>query len=160
MRDVTLLIAVACVLAAGLPAVAQDTAIPEESKVGVEEKLGTVLPLDELTFYDEDGKEVALGTFFDRPVVLTLVYYRCPGICTPLLQEVAWVADQSDLIPGEDYRMVTISFDPEETHEMAKPKRTNMIAEIKSKDVPEDAWRFLTGEPENIDAITDLAGFY
>ena len=159
MRETKRLFTVCCVLATGLAAIAQ---VPgdDAGKVGVEEKLGTVLPLDELKFYDEDGQLIALSALFDRPVVLTLVYYRCPGICTPVLQEVAWVADNCDLVPGQDYRMVTVSFDPEETFELANPKRANMIAEIRSKDVPEDAWRFLTGDAGNINAITGMTGFY
>ena len=87
----------------------------DNPRIGVDERLGETIDLETLTFTDEDGKSILLKELFDRPIALTLIYYRCPGICTPLLQEVAWVADNCDLIPGEDYRLVTISFDPKDT---------------------------------------------
>ncbi|MHC4443860.1 MAG: SCO family protein [Planctomycetota bacterium] len=129
-------------------------------RVGVEERLGSIIPLEELSFTDEEGKSIALKELFDRPVALTLVYYRCPGICTPLLQEKAWVADNCDLAPGQDYRMITISFDPKETADLAKTKKANMLDLIKAKQIPTDGWRFLTGDEKNIRKITEAVGFY
>ena len=55
-------------------------------EIGIDEQLGKVLPLDSFTFADENGKPIVLSELFDRPIILTLVYFRCPGICTPLLQ--------------------------------------------------------------------------
>ncbi len=131
----------------------------EPVEVGIEEHLGQYIPLDELSFIDEDGKPIVLKELFDKPVVLTLVYYRCPGICTPLLQELVRVADNCDLTPGDDYRLVTISFDPREDATLAKTKKANMIAELKNKQVGPDDWRFLTGDEENIRRITEIVGF-
>ena len=143
-------------LTLGLPSLcpAQDL-----SKVGIVEHLGEMLPLDQLKFNDEDGNPVVLKDLFDRPVILTLVYYRCPGICTPLLQELVKNIDNCDLVPGVDYKIITISFDPAESHELAKPKKANMIGELKKKTMPPDAWRFLTGDEENIRKITEAMGF-
>lgn len=129
------------------------------SGVGIEEHLGSVLPLDSLHFRDEDGRPVTLRSLFDRPIVLTLVYFRCPGICTPLLNELARGMSECDLEPGKDYRAITISFDPGETPDLAKRKQTNMIAEVKNRTVSTDAWRFLTGDAENIRRITEAVGF-
>jgi protein SCO1/2 len=131
----------------------------EPEQIGIDEQLGERIPLEALSFFDEDGEPLALQELFDRPIVLTLVYYRCPGICTPLLQEVARVADHCDLVPGEDYRLVTISFDPKETAELAQPKKVNMLAEMTNHQVPPDGWRFLTGDAENIRRITEAVGF-
>ena len=128
-------------------------------QIGVEERLGEQVPLDELSFVDEDGQTIALKDLFDRPVVLTLVYFRCPGICTPLLNELAKVADNCELAPGEDYRLVTISFDPREKAKLAKLKKANMLKQLKKKQVPSDGWRFLTGDAENIRRITEAVGF-
>lgn len=128
-------------------------------RIGVEERLGETLPLDDLEFKDEEGKPIKLRELFDRPVALTHVYYRCPGICTPLLLELAHAVGQCDLKPGEDYRLVTISFDPTEDSELAKNKKNNMIAEVKNRQVPPDAWRFLVGDAENIRRVTELTGF-
>jgi protein SCO1 len=129
------------------------------AEVGIDERLGAVLPLNTLQFRDEDGRAITLGSLFDRPVVLTLVYFRCPGICTPLLNELARAMGECNLQPGKDYRAITISFDPTETPDLAKRKKTNMIAEVKGKEVPPDAWRFLTGDADNIRRITDAVGF-
>ena len=128
-------------------------------QIGIEERLGEVIALDTLSFVDEDGRPISLRSLFDRPVILTLVYYRCPGICTPLLQELAKVADLCDLVPGEDYRIVTISFDADESPELAKNKQTNMLATMGRKKMPREGWRFLTGDAGNIRALTEAAGF-
>jgi protein SCO1/2 len=127
--------------------------------VGIDEHLGEKVPLDKLKFYDESGAEVAFKELFDMPIVLTLVYYRCPGICTPVLQEVASAMGKTDLIPGVDYRAITVSFEPKETFEMAAMKKENMIAEVKNHDVPDQAWRFFTGTQENISALSNAVGF-
>jgi protein SCO1/2 len=129
-------------------------------KIGIEEHLDRVLPLDELTFTGEDGQKVVLRDLFDLPVVLTLVYFRCPGICTPLLNEVARMVDLSDLEPGKDYRLVTISFEPAETPDLARHKRDNLLATMKHRKLSPDAWRFLTGDQQNIRRITEDVGFY
>lgn len=131
-----------------------------EDEVGIEERLGEHLPLDGLTFYDEEGEAIEFRSLLDKPVALTLVYLRCPGICTPLLREVARVVDETeDLNPPEGFRLVSVSFDPTETYELAGPKRVNMLAEIDSKDVPLEGWRFLTGEAEPIQDLTEAVGF-
>jgi protein SCO1/2 len=149
-----------CVLFTLLLSVGSAGAEETEPRIGIEEHLGERIPLEELTFTDEEGAPLTLGTLFDRPVVLTLVYYRCPSICTPLLQEVAHVADLTDLEPGEDYRIVTISFDPNDSAELAKIKKANMLATLEHKQVPEDGWRFLTGEEDQIRRITEAVGFH
>jgi protein SCO1/2 len=131
----------------------------ESPRVGIDEHLGERIPLENLDFTDENGQPIALRSLFDKPVVLTLVYYRCPGICTPLLQELADVANKCEMEPGEDYRMVTISFEPNETAELARNKQANMIATLTNKQVSTDDWRFLTGDAENIQRITEAVGF-
>ncbi len=144
----------------GLLFVATDVrAADEPTRIGIVEHLGDRLPLQELSFLDEEGRPITLKELSDRPIVLTLVYYKCPGICTPLLQELAAAVDKCDLSPGEDYRIVTISFDPTETAELARPKKANMIAEVKSKEVPPNGWRFLTGNTKNVRHITEAVGF-
>ena len=131
----------------------------ETPPVGIAEQLGSTIPLESFSFTDEEGKPVALQELCDRPVVLTLVYFRCPGICTPLLQELAHNVNNCDLTPGEDYRLITISFDPSETADLAKLKQTNMLASLDKKKVAADDWRFLTGDEDNIKRITKAVGF-
>ncbi len=128
------------------------------AEVGIDEKLGETVPL-ELTFTDEDGQSVQLKDLVDRPTILTLVYYRCPGICGPLMGGVSEVLDRIiDQTPGEDFRVVTISFNAEETAEMARRKKDNYYKSFHSE-MSQDAWRFLTGSQESIDAITAAVGF-
>ena len=132
-----------------------------QGKVEIEQKLGEMVDLN-LSFVDEAGRQKQLRELIDGPTVLTLVYYRCPGICTPLLNEVASVADQLadkyDLKAGEDYRLLTISFDPRETTDLAKNKGSVMRALLKHS-IAEDGWQFMTGQAEAINALTESVGF-
>ncbi|MFQ6102875.1 MAG: hypothetical protein ACE5OP_01115, partial [Candidatus Glassbacteria bacterium] len=79
---------------------AQESA--QSVEIGIDEKLGDFVPLD-LTFYDENGDRAALNELIQRPTILNLVYYRCPGICSPLMSGIAEVLGKLDLEPGKDY---------------------------------------------------------
>ena len=140
-------------------AAASISAAQGPTEVGIEERLGAILPLESFTFADEEGKPIVLKELFDRPVILTLVYFRCPSICTPLLQELSRNVNNSDLTPGRDYRMVTISFDPTEKSDLAKLKKKNFLATLDKKEVSPDAWRWLTGDEQTIKRITEAVGF-
>ncbi len=142
-------IATAALLAAGAQA----------GPVGVEEKLGQTLPLSDLAFVDEDGKPAVLRDLVDRPTALVLVFFRCAGICTPLLQEVARVSELADLEPGKDYRIVTVSFDPGDKPELARRRKDAILGGMKRRPCPPEAWRYLTGDAEGIRRITDAVGF-
>jgi protein SCO1/2 len=146
-----------CLAVFGATALGQSQQLPE---VGIVEHLGEVIDLASFTFADEDGKKIALKDLFDRPVVLTLVYFRCPGICTPLLNDLTHAVDLCDLKPGEDYRLVTIGFDPTETHELAKNKKNNLLATMDQKEMTAESWRFLTGDADNIKRLTAAVGFH
>ncbi|MCI0450297.1 MAG: SCO family protein [Chlorobi bacterium] len=126
-------------------------------QVGIDEQLGAEIPL-ELTFINEYGKPVTLRSLFTKPTVLTLVYYKCPGICSPLLTGVADVIDKMDLEPGRDFNVVTISFNPREDYIMASDKKKNYTDNMK-KEIPAASWQFLTGDSLNITKITDAVGF-
>lgn len=130
----------------------------QDVTIGIKEQLGETIPLDiELT--NEKGKKVTLQEFFDKPVILALVYYRCPGICTPLLNELQTVLDRINLEPNKDFRVLTISFDPNETSETASEKRENYVKLMKRQNFPLEAWSFLVGDAENIKRITEAVGF-
>lgn len=126
--------------------------------VGISEKLGSMIPLDE-EFYDENGNLVQIRSMIDKPTIITFVYYKCAGICNPLLREMADVVGKIDLTLGKDYQILSLSFDHDEKPELGKEKKGNYLAEIK-KAVNPDGWRFLTGDSANIARITDGAGFY
>jgi len=140
-------------------AAAQEAAQSAEpaSTVGVDEHLGRMLPLD-LTFLDEDGLPVRLGDLIDRPTILTLVYFRCPSICTPLLSGLVDVVERGGLVRDRDFRIVTISFDETETPDLAARKKMNFLKAF-HEPFPAESWRFLTGDKAAIDQIADAIGF-
>lgn len=125
--------------------------------VGIEEHLGAQVPLDAV-FRDEQGKSVRLAALVDRPTILCLVYYRCPGICSPLMSGVVEALEGVNLEPGAAYRVLSVSFVPTETPDLAGEKRANYLAAFR-KPFPPEAWRFLTGRKESVDALTDAVGF-
>ena len=128
---------------------------PQE--VGIDEKLGTSVPLD-LTFKAEDGTPVTLRQLIDKPTILTLNYFRCAGICTPQLNGVVEVLNRTDAVPGKDFQVLTVSFDGRDTPEMAAQKRTNYLGEL-TRPFPPAAWRFLTGPDTASRALADAVGF-
>jgi protein SCO1 len=130
----------------------------DKTEIGVDEKLGNNIPLD-VTFNDEDGNPVTLRKLITGPTVLALVYYNCPGICNPLMFELANVMNRSDLEPGYDYNVIAISIDKFENPEKASIKKKEMLSGF-DKEISPDSWRFLTGSEENIKAVTNSAGFY
>ena len=127
-------------------------------KVGIQEKLGQTIPLDQ-ELYDETGHLVTLKSLVNKPTIFTFVYFRCPGICTPLLNELTKVVDKTDLVLGKDYQIITISFDHRETPDIAAGKKDNYMQLLKKQEDP-NGWRFLTGDSAAIQRVTDGAGFY
>jgi len=130
----------------------------DQIEIGVDEQLGKNIPLG-ITFNDENGNLVTLGELITGPTVIALVYYNCPGICNPLMFELANVMNKSDLEPGYDYNVISISIDEFENPEKASSKKKEMLSGF-DKEVSPDSWRFLTGSLENIKAVTNQAGFY
>jgi len=122
------------------------------------EHLGEYIPGD-ITLMDENGQSVLLADFVDKPTILFFVYYECPGICTPLLNEVADILGKSNLDPDKQpFQLLTVSFEPNDTPEVAKAKRDNYLAQL-SRPLPPEAWRFFTGDDQNIARLTSAAGF-
>jgi protein SCO1/2 len=129
--------------------------------IGVDEKLGDSTPLD-LTFYDEDGKPVTLGDFFeeDKPVILTLVYYSCPRVCSFILNCIQdAINGLSSLSLGKDFKIVSVSFNPDDSYNLAKEKARNYYKGLENGHFPKGNWRFLTGNEENISKLTQAVGF-
>jgi len=126
-------------------------------EVAIDEKLGATVPLD-LQLNDETGQKVALKALVDKPTVLTLNYFRCAGICTPQLNDLVRTLNQIQLEPGKDFQVITVSFDPADTPEVAAGKRTNYLRLMK-RPFPPLAWRFLTGDAASTKRLTDAVGF-
>lgn len=132
----------------------------EEStaEVGLDEKLGSYLPL-ELTFRDEQGKPVRLADLITMPTVIAPVYYRCPNVCHFLQGDLARVLPGLKLKAGEDYQVISFSFDENEQPELAERSRNTYYAAMKNQ-YPDKAWRFLTGDIDTIRQLTDAAGYH
>ena len=131
------------------------------SNVGLEQKLDQQLPLD-LVFRDESGQEVKLGQYFgQKPVVLALVYYDCPMLCTQVLNGMVTSFRVLPFQVGKEFDVVTVSFDPRETSELAARKKKVYVNYLPEKLRPAAAngWHFLTGDQANIAKLTDAVGF-
>ena len=145
-----------CLLAGSLLLSGQaSTYRPEE--VGIDEKLGQKVP-GELVLRAEDGSPVQLKSLLGKPTILTLNYFRCAGICTPLLNGVVEVVKRTQAEPGRDFRVLTVSFDERDTAEIAATKRSNYLREVERPIAPE-SWRFLTGDAASTKALCDAVGF-
>ncbi len=129
-------------------------------QVGIEQKLNTQIPLD-LTFRDESGKQVRLGDYFGkRPVLITLVYYECPMLCTVILNELTRSLNALDYTVGREFEIITVSISPTETPELARKKKKNYLDSYrKDRALAERGWHFLTGEEKNIKQLADALGF-
>lgn len=146
-----------------LPALGQQAPDPDLPgplrEVGFRQELGAQLPLDTV-LRDENGDEVRLGGYFhqNRPVVLALVYYECPMICTMVWNGLSGSLRAVDFTPGEDYEVVIVSFDPREGPELAAAKKANYLREM-GAEARADAFHFLTGNEESIAAVAEAIGF-
>jgi protein SCO1/2 len=129
-----------------------------ELEIGIDEKLGEYVPLD-LQFKNEEGELKTLKELVDKPTILSLVYYNCPGICSPMLSGEVEVLDIMDMEPGKDYRALTISFNPAEGPELARNKKRNYFKAFRRRTFPEDAWIWMSGDSINIAKLTDAVGF-
>ena len=147
-------------LAAPVPSFAHtlaDTTLPE---VGVDEKLGGKVPLD-LVFSDAGGKRVRLADFFPGsvPVLLTLNYSACPMLCPLTFRNLTGtIKGMEGLSLGRDYRIVTVSIDPEESVEMARAKSGETYAMLPGVDGLQVRWPFLMGQAAQIDALARAVG--
>lgn len=127
-------------------------------EIGFDQRLGETVPLD-LAFTDETGRSVKLSDYFGkRPVVLSLVYYQCPMLCTISLNGLAGALEVLSFVPGQEFEVVTVSFDPTETSELAAAKKKAYMARYKRPEA-HAGWHFLTGPKESVEALTRAVGF-
>ena len=126
--------------------------------VGIEQHLDEQIPAD-LNFRDETGKPVRLGDYFGKkPLILNLVYYNCPMLCNEVLAGLESAMRVMKFDVGKEYDVLTVSFDPRETPEMATKKKAEFLKRY-GRAGASDGWHFLTGPQESIDALTKAAGF-
>lgn len=143
---------------AGRPSSAEMNS-PAGNEIDVDEHLGEYLDLN-LDFVDHLGNEVVLSDYFDgeRPVLLTLNYYRCPVLCNVQLNALTESLRELEWTPGDEhFRVVTVSIDPRETAELAKEKRASHLSSLGKGDDVE--WAFLTGDALDIRLLAAQVGF-
>jgi protein SCO1 len=128
-------------------------------QVGVDEKLGGALPT-ELPFLDQNGKQLQLSRYFTgTPVILTLNYYSCPTLCPLVFKNLAGtVRGMGDFSLGKDFRIVTVSLDPNETLERAQDKSAKTYAMLGTTSNPEAAWPFLLASQATISRLAGSVG--
>ncbi len=128
-------------------------------KVGIEQRLNHQVPLD-TQFRDESGKTVRLGDYFgQKPVILALVYYECPMLCTQTLNGLVSALSVLKFDVGNQFQVVTLSFNPKETPKLAAEKKRTYLARY-GRPGAEQGWHFLTGTETSIHALTDAVGFH
>lgn len=131
---------------------------PGLKNVAIEQHLNEQLPLD-VTFRDETGKTVKLGDYFGKePVVLSFVYYKCPLLCGEVMAGMASALRVLSFQMGKDYQVVTVSFNPNETPEIATAAKAQYVQRY-GKPGAAEGWHFLTGQQASIDKLTKAAGF-
>jgi len=129
-----------------------------QSDLGIQERLGEFVPLD-LTFYDENNKTVTLEKMMaGKPTIITLNYFRCAGICTPQLDELAKTLDKLDLAENTDYKVLTMSFAENETPALAAAKRKTHLDSM-NRPYVRDAWHFLISDRNSTAKLAEAVGF-
>jgi protein SCO1 len=142
----------------GQPVLAAGQRPPIMNEIGFDQRLGESVPL-EAEFRDEGGRTVRLGDYFGgKPVVLNLVYFDCPMLCTVSLNGLTSALEVASFTPGQEFELVTISFDPRETPGLASAKKKAYLARYKRPGAA-GGWHFLTGDKSSIDRVTRAVGF-
>ena len=143
----------------GVALAASDTVPPQLQDVGIDQKLDSQVPLD-LAFRDEAGNAVKLESYFHRgkPVILTLVYYECPMLCTLVLNGLVSALRALSFDVGQQFEIVTVSFNPNETPQLATEKKQTYLDEYRRPGA-ENGWHFLTGDAAAVESLAQSVGF-
>jgi protein SCO1/2 len=132
---------------------------PSLKGVGVEEKLGMLLP-QEATFTDSEGRQVTIGQYLDngKPLLLNFIYHNCPMLCSITLEALGQTLSDMDWTPGKEFDVLSISFGAGETPEMAARARDRMLTKL-NREGADDGWHFLVGDSANVHLVTDAVGY-
>jgi protein SCO1/2 len=158
-RRSSLVLAFCCCLSLVTLAGAQEGLPPALQGIRIEQKLDAQVPLD-LEFRDESGAPVRLNDLIgDKPVILTLVYYECPMLCTLVLNGLVKSMNALPFEVGREFAVVSVSIDPGEAPELATSKKDAYL-KMYNKEGAREGWRFLTGDLESIDRLAEAVGFH
>jgi protein SCO1 len=142
----------------GTSALAQLQSKDLAKDVAIEQRLDAQLPLD-LEFVNEKGEKVRLGDYFhEKPIILNLVYFRCPMLCTQVLNGTLRSTQAMKFTIGDEYEIVSVSIDPTDTPEMAAAKKETYVNSYR-REGADKGWHFLTGKQEAIDKLADTVGY-
>jgi protein SCO1/2 len=126
--------------------------------IGIDQRLNEQVPL-ELQFRDETGKTVKLGDYFGKkPVILSLVYFDCPMLCTMVENGLLHSLQEVKFSVGREYDVLTVSFDPHDTPQLAAAKKALYVG-LYGRKGAERGWHFLTGDEASIEQLTRAVGF-
>jgi protein SCO1 len=135
----------------------QTSLFNQQMQIGFEEKQGQYVDLN-VKLVNESGDSVLIKDIINKPTILNLVYYRCPGTCSPLMWGISKFIDDVDLELGKDYQVITISFDPSETIDLGIKKKASYLSTMKKKESGE-GWLFFVSDSLNIARLTQSIGF-
>lgn len=156
---VALALALAPVGARAAASPADDTRPAALREIGIDQRLGESLPLD-APFKDENGRAVVLGDYFGKkPVVLVMTYFECPMLCTLVLNGLTRTLKTMAFEPGKEFDVVAVSFDPQDTPELAAKKKATYVAEY-GREATAAGWHFLTGDEAAIARVATAVGFH
>lgn len=130
----------------------------KSQSVEITEMLSEYIPAN-IQLMSESGVLVDLKEEITIPTVISFVYFNCPGVCSPLMNEISHIIDNSDLEPGKDYQFFTISFNPFDNTELAVEKKKNYLEGMVKKNYAEKGWKFFTADSINIAKVTETLGF-
>lgn len=155
--------AAALLLAGVLPLHADNSTASQRPNVlrdvGIDQRLDQQIPLG-LTFRDETGKTVQLRQYFGKkPVVLSLVYFGCPMLCTMVEDGLLQSLKKVNLSVGDQFEVLTVSFDPHDTPQIAAAKKALYVG-LYGRPHAGEGWHFLTGDQASIHALTEAVGFH
>jgi protein SCO1/2 len=146
------------VMSRGITSPPADVRPPRLENVGIEQRLDAQVPPD-LAFRDEAGQVVRLGDYFGKkPLILNLVYYNCTMLCGEALAGLTGAMRFVKFDVGNQFDVVTVSFDPRETPEIAASKKKDYVKHY-GRPGAEKGWHFLTGSADSINALTKVVGF-
>ena len=129
-----------------------------QQRIGIDQKLGDQLPLD-LRFVDSEGNTVHLRDFFgEKPIILSLVYFDCPMLCTQVINSLLRAMNVLSFGAGTEFDVLTISIDPGETPELAKAKKIEYLKNYRGRE-GSTGWHFLTGDQQQIEQLAAAVGF-
>lgn len=133
---------------------------PDLAEVGIEDKPGAELPRD-AELIGSDGRSFILGEYMDaeKPLVLVLAYYRCPMLCSMVINGMTKAFEKMGKRPGADFRVLVVSFDPRDTTDVAASKRENYMAKLDASEKGVEAFEFATGKEDQVRRIADSVGF-